>query len=146
MRGKGDHSVCALLVGEYEDGRLLIHEVFRESGWRLFEASGRKKALECLNRDPVHVVIASCDMPDWDWKKVLENLRRLARPPQLIVTSRTADEHLWSEVLNCGGYDVLPQPFQRDEIERVIASARRHYDPQPLRSKRHIEPSRFFVA
>jgi DNA-binding response OmpR family regulator len=146
MRDKGDHSVFALLVGEYEDGRLLMREVFRESGWRLFEASGRTKALECLNRDTVHVVITSCEIPNWDWKKVLENLRRLPRPPQLIVTSRTADEHLWSEVLNCGGYDVLPQPFRRDEIARVIASARRHYDPQPLRSKGNTEPFRFFVA
>src|SRR5215831_10670378 len=99
-----NHSICALLVGEYEEDRILMHETFAEAGWRLLEARDRKRALRHLDRDPIQVVIASCEVPDWDWKRVLRNLRRMPRPPQLIVTSRTADERLWSEVLNCGGY------------------------------------------
>ncbi|PWT98193.1 MAG: hypothetical protein C5B51_29845 [Terriglobia bacterium] len=134
MKRKDDHLVCALLLGEYEDGRLLMREVFRDAGWRLLEAHDRKHALHHLTRDPVQVVITTCDVGKWDWRKVLESLRRMTRPPQLIVTSPTADEYLWSEVLNRGGYDVLSQPFQRDEVERVIASARRHYDPLPRKT------------
>ena len=127
------NSLCALLVGDYGDNRLLMHEVFRDAGWRLIEAHDRKKALEQLDRCAVHVVITSCEVPGWDWKAALHNLNRMPRPPQLIVTSRTADEQLWSEVLNCGGYDVLPEPFHREEIERVVASARRHYGPRVRR-------------
>jgi DNA-binding response OmpR family regulator len=67
-----------------------------------------------LRRHPVHVVIAKSDLPDGRWQEMLDHLRRLMRPPLLIVTSRTADEHLWAEVLNVGGYDVLAQPFERD--------------------------------
>jgi hypothetical protein len=48
-----------------------------------------------------------------------------------VVTSRTADDYLWAEVLNVGGYDVLAQPLERDEVERVVASARRHFDVRP---------------
>jgi len=121
-------SVCALLLGEHEDGRLLLHEVFREAGWLLLEMRDRRRAMESIDRHSVQVVIASCEAGEWNWKKVLDNLRRREPQPQLIVTSRTADEQLWSEVLNRGGYDVLPEPFQRDEVERVVASARRHYD------------------
>jgi DNA-binding response OmpR family regulator len=82
----------------------------------------------------VHVVITEKELPDWNWKGVLVDLRRLESPPQLIVTSRDADERLWAEALNVGAYDVLAQPFNRDEVERVIASARRHFaapPPQP---------------
>jgi DNA-binding response OmpR family regulator len=124
-----EDSVCALLVGEYDDNRLLIHQVFRDFGWRLYEARDWKKALEHLNHDAVHVVITRSHCPGWDWKKVLRNLSRRAQPPQLIVTSSTADEKLWSEVLNCGGYDLLPEPFRREEVERVVAAARRHFGP-----------------
>jgi DNA-binding response OmpR family regulator len=126
-------SVCALLVGEYEASRLLIHEIFRDCGWRLIEAHDRKAALEHLDRERIHVVITNCETPGSTWRHWLRILSQRVRPPQLIVTSRKADDHLWSEVLNCGGYDVLPEPFRRDEIERVVASARRHYDAQPLR-------------
>ena len=123
-----DHNVSALLVGEYETDRLLLHGIFRDAGWRLLEAPDRRRALDCLDRQPVQVVISERDGPRWNWKWVLNDLRALAHPPQLIVTSRTADDSLWAEVLNIGGYDVLPQPFDRDEVERVVAAARRHFD------------------
>jgi len=44
----------------------------------------------------------------------------------VIVASRLADERLWAEVLNLGGYDLLAKPFDRDELVRVIAMAARH--------------------
>ncbi len=127
----GDTSVSVLLVGEYKNDRLLVHEIFRELGWRLLEARDGRQAAGHLEKNPVQVVIAESDVPDWNWKTALRDLRRLVPPPQLIVASRTADDHLWAEVLNVGGYDVLPQPFQRDEVERVVAAAHRHFDFQP---------------
>jgi len=123
--------VTALAVGEYETDRLLLHDIFRGFGWRLFEAPDRRRALECLQRHPVQVVLAETDVPHWNWRKVLSDLRRLPLPPQLVVTSRTADDYLWAEVLNVGGYDVLAQPLERDEVERVIASAYRHFEVRP---------------
>jgi len=127
-----ENSVSALLVGEYEMDRLLVHEIFHKLNWRLFEARDRKRAMDCLRRHPVHVVVAEASVPNWNWKIVLNDLRRLSRPPQLIVASRHADDYLWAEALNVGAYDVLPQPFARDEVERVVASARRHFETQSL--------------
>jgi len=49
--------------------------------------------------------------------------------PALIVTSNAGDEALWAEVLNLGGYDVLAQPFDQNEVARVIASAGRRREP-----------------
>ena len=127
-----ESDVCALLVGEYEADRFLVHEVFKKHGWRLLEARDRKRAMQCLERNPVKVVIAKTDVPNWSWRRVLNDLQSFTKPPQLIVTSRTADESLWAEVLNVGGYDVMAQPFEQYEVERVIASAHRHFD-EPLR-------------
>jgi len=121
--------VSALFVSAEPQNRLLIRNVFRDAGWRLFEARDRKGALDCLKRQPLQVVIASAHLPKWPWKTALEDLQRMACPPQLVVTSRLADDSLWAEVLNCGGYDLLAEPFDRSEVERVIASARRHFDP-----------------
>jgi DNA-binding response OmpR family regulator len=127
-----EKDVSALLVGEYENDRFLVHEVFQKLGWKLLEARDRRRAMRYLERNPVQVVIAKTDVPNWSWRRVLNDLRSLAKPPQLIVTSLTADESLWAEVLNVGGYDVMAQPFERYEVERVIASAHRHFDCQPL--------------
>jgi DNA-binding response OmpR family regulator len=129
-----DATVSALAVGEFDQDRRLLHDIFRDLGWRLFEARDRRRAMQYLERNPVHVVLAESDLPNWNWKKVLNDIRRLAQPPQLIVTSRTADDYLWAEVLNIGGYDVLPQPFERDEVERVVAAAHRHHAFPPARA------------
>jgi DNA-binding response OmpR family regulator len=123
-----ESGVSALLVGEYEQDRTLLRDLFREFGWRLFEARDRRCGMECLAQNPVQVVITESDLPRWHWRRVLRDLSRLHHPPQLIVTSRTADDYLWAEVLNIGGFDVLAQPLRREEVERVISSARRSFD------------------
>ena len=126
--------VSALLVGATPQSRLIVLDVFRQAGWRLYEARNRKGALGCLERHPVQVVVTNAHFLGWPWKRALQDLRRMPAPPQLVVTSHLADDSLWAEVLNWGGYDVLAEPFERSEVERVIASARRHFNPPLARA------------
>lgn len=118
-------AVSALLVGAYENDRELVRDVFRKSGWRLYETRDRHRVPGLLKRRCVQVVIAESA----GWQRLLEEIRELPVSPQLVITSRTADDVLWSEVLNRGGYDVLPQPLDRDEFQRVVAAAIRHSHP-----------------
>jgi hypothetical protein len=41
----------------------------------------------------------------------------------VIVSSRLADDNLWTEVLNRGGYNVLAKPFQAAEVFRDVSQA-----------------------
>ncbi len=124
--------VSALLVGAYEWDRQLVQEIFNESGWKLYEAQDRHRALRCLDRYPIDVVIAETNVPEWSWKHVLRDLQDRQQPTQLIVTSRHADDRLWAEALNLGAFDVLAQPFDRKEVQCAVESARRH--PIPVKS------------
>jgi len=133
-------SVSALLVGDYGNDRQMVRDTFRELGWRLFEARDARRAMLWLQRNPVEVVIAQDRPAGPSWLKLLDALRELTDPPQLVVTSRTADDHLWSEVLNRGGYDVLAQPFDHDEVQRVIDGAARHYCSMRLGFLRSAAP------
>jgi len=72
-----------------------------------------------LSSDGNPVVICERSLPDGDGKDLL------GKTPRLIVTSDAADEALWAEVLNLGGYDVLAQPFDEQEVRRVVAMAGR---------------------
>jgi DNA-binding response OmpR family regulator len=128
--------VSALLAGAFGDDRLFVQDVFRQSGWRLFEASDRQRATRCLRRHRVQVVIACSETPGWSWQELLERLDALPDPPLLIVTSHAANEHLWAEVINIGGFDVLSQPFEREELVRAVDSACRHFLCRPARADR----------
>jgi CheY-like chemotaxis protein len=123
-----DGLLCALLVGEYRNDRRVVREVFRRSGWELHEVGDGREALERARQDRVHVVIAEST----GWEDLLAELHRLPQPPQLVVTSRTADDYLWAAVLNHGGFDVLPQPLDGEELERVVAAAGRQALSAPM--------------
>lgn len=124
------YPVSALLVGEYGPDRLLLHDVFSVHGWRLLEARGRRRAMRLLACHSVQVVIALERARAWTWQRVLRDLRALRQEPQLVVAAPGTDDRLWAEVLNRGGFDILIQPFVREEAERVIAAARRRCSAQ----------------
>ena len=75
----------------------------------------------CEERTPV--VICQSHLPDGNWQDVLGQTAILPDAPRLIVTSTQADEHLWAEVLNMGGYDVLTTPFDRNELLWAVLAA-----------------------
>src|SRR5215470_18641048 len=82
-----------------------------------------ERALGHLKDSRISVVICEALLPDGSWKDLLEYIRRVRASSVLVVTSKLADESLWAEVLNLGGYDVLAQPFDREEVTRVVSSA-----------------------
>jgi DNA-binding NtrC family response regulator len=72
----------------------------------------------------VGVVISSGQSGDgYGWKDLLRELQDNAAATRLVVADRLADEALWAEVLNLGGYDLLLKPFNPTELFRVVDRA-----------------------
>jgi FixJ family two-component response regulator len=65
-------------------------------------------------------------MKDGTWRDILNQVLSGAEPTPVVVTSRLADEYLWAEVLNLGGWDVLAKPFHEQEVLHVLDSAWLH--------------------
>ena len=72
---------------------------------------------------PVHLVVTDTALPDGDWRRVLEIVRQSSVNVEVIVRMRVGDPKLWLDVLEQGGYDVLVEPYQRTEVERIVAAA-----------------------
>jgi len=102
--------------------------------WKLLTTSGLQSATKLLRRNQVPIAISERDLHPGTWKDLLTRTARLPHSPLLIVTSRLADENLWAEVLNLGGWDVLAKPFDRTEVIRVIEAAWRHWKDRLART------------
>jgi DNA-binding response OmpR family regulator len=101
-----------------------ILEVFSQFDWEVRLARTFSEALRVLRKRPVGVLLSECQFSDGHcWKDLLAECQWLECPPMLIVTDRQADERLWAEVLNLGGYDLLLRPFEPVEVLRVVSSA-----------------------
>ena len=112
-----------LIVSQAEGDRACLRQFFAGSDWRVHEADCCDGALELARENSIAVVICECTLPDGNWKRFLDEAFRMQRPPRVIVSSRLADEYLWAEVLNLGGYDVLMTPFDAHEVSRVAMQA-----------------------
>jgi DNA-binding response OmpR family regulator len=113
----------ALLVSPFSEDYQPLSQIFLDKGWALHLTYTLGSALALLRDRPIPVVIAERALPIGDWKDLFAALQLLPHHPLLIVTSRLADDHLWAEVLNLGGHDVLAKPFQPAEVQRALESA-----------------------
>jgi DNA-binding NtrC family response regulator len=115
-----DENCTVLTVSLGEEDCVCLTRILRDSSWILKEVRSCREALALSLKRPPSVVLTEPRMPDGTWNTLREGLGDLAAPPAMIVVSRLADEHLWAEVLNLGGYDVLAAPFDRSEVLRVL--------------------------
>jgi DNA-binding response OmpR family regulator len=109
--GDADHGELARFLGEPECA--------------FYRAAGRSDALPLIRRNWPNVVICEQSLPDGSWQDLLNDIQTIARAPKLIVCSLLADDRLWAEVLNVGGFDVLMKPFHPFEVTRVVRMAAR---------------------
>ncbi len=117
-----DLSVLAIL--DRESDIQGFRDIVRQWGARLHISSTLAGLRRQLDREPPDVVVCNTSLPDQsDWKHVLQEIESAGGLQPLIITSRLADESLWAEVLNLGGFDVVAQPFDREEVARVLGSA-----------------------
>jgi DNA-binding NtrC family response regulator len=120
---EGGGVITALAVSALEADREALRQIFGDSGWRLGLCSTIGQARRHLSREVFSVVICATALPDGAWTLLFQDTDALPSPPRFIVCSRLADERLWSEVLNVGGYDVLSTPFDAREVSHVVRCA-----------------------
>jgi DNA-binding NtrC family response regulator len=119
--------VNVLAVSPLAKDHQALGRIFAHSDWKISAVSSLGEAKEQLLDPSISVVICDRDLPDGSWHELLSELSGRDTPPRLVVTSAQADDQLWAEVLNRGGYDVLAQPFDPSEVFRVVSLAWRHW-------------------
>jgi len=116
---------------EHDFLRTICHEPpSNKERWTLVTASSVEWATKVLRRDQIPIAICERELQPGSWRDLLKQTAVMPHSPLLIVTCRLADERLWSEVLNEGGYDVLAKPFDRTEVIRVVEGAFQHWQNQ----------------
>jgi DNA-binding response OmpR family regulator len=110
-------------IGEAEHSELA--SFLCEPECKLYRAHTRSDTLPLIRRYQPSVVLCEQFLPDGTWRDVFDDLQDAPRPPMLIVCSLLADDRLWAEVLNIGGFDVLMKPFYSNEVTRVVHMAAR---------------------
>jgi DNA-binding NtrC family response regulator len=116
-----------LALTPFQEDRAFLQTIIGHYPWVLFKADHLAAALDLLRLHEICVVFCERDLTPGLWTDLLEHINGLPHPPSVIVTSRLADDRLWSEALNLGAWDVLAKPFDRGEVLRSADAAWRHW-------------------
>ncbi len=125
--GATEAVVAVLAVSSAEDDFVSLGHVFSHSNWRLERVRSCHEAGRALAQGEVPVIICAASLPDGTWKDLLASVQAQTVAPRVIVVSSIADDSLWGEVLDAGGYDVLGKPFDPGEVIRVVSLAWRQW-------------------
>lgn len=96
-----------------------------------------------LRRHRFGAVLTEAHVPDGTWKDLLPVIDELSVSASMIVTHLMADDRFWAEVLNLGCYDVLAQPFDTCEVQRILTLA---CAQTPTKPALRVEPARMLSA
>ncbi len=122
----GCEKITVLAVGPDGADKQSLRELLASEACEFRTAASCDEALQQISEDPPTIVACEQELPDGTWRDLFSLINKLHDRPPLIVMSRQADERLWAEVLNIGGYDVLAKPLERKEVSRVMEMASRY--------------------
>ncbi|MBI2820202.1 MAG: response regulator [Acidobacteria bacterium] len=95
-----------------------------ETGVDVFVAEGVREAQEKLaGAVKYDLAFVDSELPDGSWRDVLQFIVASHAGCEMVVCSRCGDERLWAEVIQCGAFDLVPEPFETQEVLRIIHSA-----------------------
>ena len=128
--------IAALQVSASDSDHDILNDIFASLNWKLDRVCSIHGAISrMLSCVPPVVVICEQSLGDGDWKTLLNEIQRLPRPPQLIVSTARIQEALLAEVLNLGGYEVLHLPFEVREVAGLVSSAWAEWHTRRVQSR-----------
>lgn len=98
--------------------------LLEESGLEVYLAGSFQEARRKLSgAQSYDLLCVDAELQDGSWKEVLQSALDSRKTCETLVCSRCGDERLWAEVIQCGAYDLIPEPYDEREIARIIQSA-----------------------
>jgi len=115
--------ITAMLIMARER-RLPLLEALESCGIDVLPVCDCNEGRRMLEIQPqVQVVLTDAALPDGDWRGVLQIVAQAGANIEVVVCSRLGDQKLWLDVLEQGAYDVLVEPYDCEEVRRIVESA-----------------------
>nr|WP_137817741.1 response regulator [Pseudomonas sp. 2FG] len=111
-----------LLVEDNPVNQLVAKGMLSKMGCKVLIAAHGGQALDCLEREPVDLVLMDCNMPVMDGYEASRRIRQSGRWPDLPIIALTANA-LPDERERCaaaGMNDYLAKPFRREELIALL--------------------------
>ncbi|HMK50375.1 MAG TPA: sigma-54 dependent transcriptional regulator [Thermodesulfovibrionales bacterium] len=102
--------------------KVLLNELYEE-GFNVTETDDGIKTIELLEKNEYDVLLLDLNMPGLGGLEVLEKIKELEVPSEVIILTAHATVSTAVEAMKMGAYDYLTKPFQIEELKTIIEKA-----------------------
>ena len=119
-----------LIVDDQNGIRVLLTEVFGSDGYKTYQASNGRLALEIMRRDRPDVVLLDMKIPGMDGLEILKQIKKIDAGVKVIMMTAYGELDMIKEATECGALMHFTKPFDIDELRSAVRGVLRGY-PNP---------------
>ena len=117
-----------LIADDEAEIRDLLRLYLEKDGYSVWEASDGTEALAVLKREKIDLAVLDIMMPSPDGYRVLQNIRKTANIPVILLSARSGDSDKILG-LDLGADDYITKPFvPLEAVARIHSNLRRFYE------------------
>ena len=109
-----------LIVDDQNGIRVLLMEVFSSEGYRTFQASNGKMALEIVKNESPDLVLLDMKIPGMDGLEILKRIKEINRNIKVIMMTAYGELDMIKEATELGALMHFTKPFDIDEMRTVV--------------------------
>lgn len=117
----GSSAKRILIVDDDEQVRNFVSAALRREGYSIIICSNGEEAISKLDQDKPQLVLLDILMPGINGMDVLQHLKRMNKPPSVIMMTAVTDETISSRTMALGAWDYLVKPFALERLRELVA-------------------------
>ncbi|MFD2614561.1 response regulator [Paenibacillus gansuensis] len=111
-----------LIVDDQNGIRVLLLEVFSSEGYRTFQASNGKLALEIVRKESPDLVLLDMKIPGMDGLEILKHIKNIDKEIKVIMMTAYGELDMIKESTELGALMHFTKPFDIDEMIAAVNS------------------------
>jgi|ERR1035437_4519119 FixJ family two-component response regulator len=115
-----------LIVTSHTEDVEELKSILRETPWELTDASHLEDPSAALKGAAVPILLFDRDSAGACWQVTMRRLIKTRRGVCVVLLSSVADQYLWDEVVQHGGFDLLTRPFRKEQVLSTLMFAYAH--------------------
>ncbi len=126
-QSSADPNTCTLCVVDDDASNLQsLETIFAREGFRVFAASGAKRALDICRRHKVQVVVTDLMMPGTSGLELLKALKTVAPDTEVVLMTAYGTVETAVAAMKEGAFDFVEKPLKRASIVKSVRLAAGH--------------------
>lgn len=111
------------------DDRLLLEQLAKPRHWTVRFTHSPQEGFTLATQNHFEVVLCDRNQYGYPWREVIDRLASISPESCILLVSPVKEDYLWRDVLQLGGYDVLPRPLRESAVLQAIDAVVRFVSP-----------------